>query len=68
MMIELLFVACVSLPHSECEERSMIFTDISPMTCMMGAQPELAKWIAAHPNYTVSRWQCRFVNPSEQEA
>jgi len=62
MMVQLLFVACTVLSQQSCEERSLIFTDITPMSCMMGAQPELARWVAEHPNWTVSRWRCSYVD------
>ncbi|WP_299964103.1 hypothetical protein [uncultured Roseobacter sp.] len=67
-MIELLFVACVATAPDECRERSLIFTDISPMQCMMGAQPELAKWAASHPNMEVKSWRCQTVSFAEREA
>lgn len=66
-MIELLFVTCLSTAPQQCEERSLLFTDISPMTCMLGAQPELAKWTESHPRYTVSGWKCRAVRPGEHD-
>jgi hypothetical protein len=66
-MIELLFVACLSTAPDQCQQRSLLFTDISPMTCMMGAQPELAKWTETHPRFRVAGWKCRLVDPSEQE-
>jgi len=65
-MIELVFVACFSVSNS-CEERSMVFTDVTPMTCMIGAQPELAKWVEEHPNWKVSRWSCRYVDRSQKD-
>ncbi|WP_417718732.1 hypothetical protein [Salipiger sp.] len=67
-MIELLFVACLSTAPDQCQERSLLFTDITPMTCMMGAQPELAKWTTTHPAFTVRGWKCRAVKPGEKEA
>lgn len=67
-MIELLFVACLAGDPEQCEQRSLLFTDISPSQCMMGAQPELAKWIATHPNETIKSWQCRMVSFAEREA
>ncbi|ARE39116.1 hypothetical protein RGUI_0975 [Rhodovulum sp. P5] len=66
MMVQLLFIACTGLSHPSCEERSMIFTDITPMTCVMGAQPELAKWAEEHPNWTVSRWRCGYINTAQK--
>ncbi len=67
-MIELLFVACLSGAPDDCQERSLIFTDISPMQCLMGAQPELAKWVETHPNQRIASWRCRAVSFSERDA
>jgi len=67
-MIELLFVACLSTAPDTCRERSLLYTDITPMTCAMGAQPELAKWVATHPNWTISRWKCQQVQTAERDA
>jgi len=67
-MVELLFIACLSSAPDECRERSLVFTDVTPMTCMMGAQPELAKWAEAHPKFTIKSWKCRTVSFAEAEA
>ena len=67
-MIELLFVACLATSPEDCRERSLVFTDITPMTCMMGAQPELAKWVHAHPNFVIQSWKCRQVSFAEMDA
>jgi hypothetical protein len=66
-MVELLFVACLSTQPATCEERSMLYNDITPMTCLMGAQPALADWVAGHPQYTISRWSCRSVRLGERD-
>ena len=67
-MIELFFVACLSSQPTACEERSLLYTEVTPMACMMGAQPELAKWATQHPRFTVTRWSCRTVRPGQTEA
>ncbi|ANT63467.1 MULTISPECIES: hypothetical protein [Roseobacteraceae] len=67
-MIELLFVACLSTAPDTCSERSLVYTDVTPMACMMGAQPELARWVEEHPNFTVNRWRCRVVGEGDIEA
>ena len=64
-MIELVFVACLVSAPTECQEQSLLDTDISPMTCMMAAQPQLAQWAEQHPTYTVGRWSCRFVTSAQ---
>lgn len=67
-MIELLFVACLSGAPDSCQQRSLLFTDITPMTCMMGAQPTLAKWVETHPNFTIQSWKCQMVSFAERDA
>ncbi|MCE6958186.1 hypothetical protein LAZ40_03850 [Cereibacter sphaeroides] len=67
-MIELAFLACLSAMPDACEERSLYYSDLTPMSCLMGAQPELAKWVVEHPRYRVARWSCRLKDPSEQDA
>ncbi|MFK7751786.1 MAG: hypothetical protein AB8B51_04485 [Sedimentitalea sp.] len=67
-MIELIFVACLSGAPQECKERSLLFRDVTASQCMMGAQPELAKWIASHPNQQIKSWMCRTVSFAERDA
>lgn len=67
-MIELLFVACVAGAPDHCQERSLLFTDISPMQCLMGAQPELAKWVESHPNEEIRSWRCQAVSFAVRDA
>lgn len=66
-MVELLFVVCLGASPAMCEERSLLYQDISPMTCLMGAQPALAEWVAGHPKWTVARWSCRPFRKGEHE-
>ncbi|MGQ0563892.1 MAG: hypothetical protein ACT4OK_02315 [Gemmobacter sp.] len=58
-MIELLFVACLSGSPAECEEKSVIYTDLASFACMMGAQRYLAEWVETHPNWEIASWKCR---------
>lgn len=67
-MIELLFVACLSTAPDECREQSLLYTDVTPMACMMGAQPQLAEWTNQHPGYTIERWKCRWAQTANQDA
>lgn len=67
-MIELMFVACLATAPEECSERSLLFTDVTPMMCLMGAQPELAKWVNQHPTYEIKSFKCRAVSFSERDA
>lgn len=58
-MIELLFVVCLTAQPDSCSERSLAFVGISPLRCVSGAPPELARWAEAHPAYRIARWRCR---------
>ena len=66
-MIELIFTACLRANIQHCEEKSLLYGDISTMNCLMGAQPELAKWIETHPHWTISKWKCQYLNVAEKE-
>lgn len=67
-MIELLFTACLSHDPDICLQRSLVYVDVTPMACIAGAQPELAKWSVAHPGYRIADWRCQVVSPTEVEA
>lgn len=67
-MIELVFTACLGLSQSTCEEQSLIYTDITPIACVMGAEPELAKWVETHPNWRIARWSCRYMDTTNRKA
>jgi hypothetical protein len=58
-MMELLFAACISGSPTDCEEKSLIYTDITTMSCMMQAQPQLAQWVETHPEWRIASWKCR---------
>ena len=58
-MSELLFVVCLLASPDVCEERSMQYLDVSPRSCVLAAQPELARWIGEHPGWRIRRWSCR---------
>ena len=66
-MIELLFVACLHSAPDLCREHSLIYVDITPMQCLMGAQPELAKWKETHPDERITSWRCRHVSTAERD-
>ena len=59
-MIELVFIVCLTANSEYCEERNLLFAEnMSPYTCMMQAQPQLAAWANEHPKWRVSKWSCR---------
>lgn len=59
-MIELVFIACLASNPATCEERALTFVNLPGlMACMMGAQPQLARWVEGHPKWRIERWRCR---------
>lgn len=68
-MISLVFVVCLAAQPDACEERSLAYLEpISPMECLMRAQPELAVWAEEHPVWRVRRWSCRSLAVREVKA
>jgi hypothetical protein len=64
-VIELIFLACLRTDALQCEERSKLYlADVGIMGCMVTAQAELALWSDSHPAFRVSRWSCRWADPS----
>lgn len=58
-MIALVFVACLQSSPTVCQEQNVLFTDqMTPMGCLMNAQPEMAKWKNTHPKWRISSFRC----------
>lgn len=60
-MLELLMTVCLLSDPSRCKDVPLTYSaeHLTPMQCMMGAQPEIAKWIDSHPKWTLKRWTCQ---------
>ena len=65
-MIELAFLVCLGGQPSVCERRAIQFADMPLMTCMIGAQAQLAQWQSEHPDWTIQRWSCQAVRPGRR--
>lgn len=57
--IELVITVCSILHGAQCSDKTLVFQDVSLLTCMVSAQPVIAEWQNVHPNYSVRNWQCR---------
>ena len=57
-MIELIIAACLSA--GTCQDFRSLYDarEISLLTCMTAAQPQIARWQAEHPLWRVSAWKC----------
>lgn len=60
-MLELLVSVCLISDPSRCKDVSLVYSaeNLTPMQCLLGAQPEIAKWVEAHPQWAPRRWTCQ---------
>jgi hypothetical protein len=67
VMIELLFVSCLSADPASCQNRSLVFVETNLLACMVHGQQVIARWIDSHPKETVQEWECRMVDRRKAE-
>ena len=60
-MIELFAAVCLIDNPITCKDVSLIYSAeaLTPMQCLMQAQPQVAKWIGEHPGWQIKRYSCR---------
>lgn len=60
-MIEIAAAVCLLAAPERCRDVTLTFDTetITPFTCMMYGQSELAQWTQAHPNWRIARFTCR---------
>jgi hypothetical protein len=60
-MIEVVAAACLLASPEHCRDVTLTFEAqaITPMSCMMNGQTELAKWTNEHPGWRIARFTCR---------
>lgn len=66
-MMELVFVVCLATAPADCREETLMFAGITPFTCMIGAQAQLAEWTNRNPGHEISGWKCRWRRTGEHE-
>lgn len=55
----LIISTCLISEPTNCRDVELIYEEMNPMQCMWGAQPEIAKWMEAHPKWTLKKWKCK---------
>lgn len=60
-MIELVVSVCLIAEPARCKDVNLVFDadSVTTMQCMMGAGPEIARWIGEHPKWQLKRWACQ---------
>lgn len=59
-MIELIISVCLISALGECKDVRLTYVEprLTAYGCLMGAQPQIAKWITGHPGWSVRKWRC----------
>ena len=60
-MIEIAAAVCMISAPERCHEIQISFDveNVSPASCMMLGQTQLAQWTVEHPNWRISKFTCR---------
>lgn len=59
-MIELVMSICLIAEPTKCKDVRLSFAEqnLTPHSCVMNGQIEIAKWIDTHPDWQVAKWGC----------
>lgn len=60
----LILSTCLAADPTKCKEVELIYEEMNSMQCMWGAQPEIAKYLEAHPKWTLKKWKCKTIDQS----
>lgn len=60
-MIELIMHVCLANQPTHCKEVAIQFNEdnLTPYTCVMKGQLEIAKWVQFNPQWNPMKWGCR---------
>ena len=67
-MIEFLLLACLGGLSGECRTDQMLLTDMTLVQCNNSAQLLAAGWSADHPDWWITRIECRPVGNAGTKA
>ena len=66
--VDLIILVCSLTNPASCREQHLLLqTQGSLNSCIMQAQPYLAKWIGDHPNYQIIRWHCEWPDAEDKK-
>ncbi len=59
-MIELVLSVCLVGQPNVCKDVRLTYVaaSVTPLQCLMGSQPQIARWTELHPKWAVKRWRC----------
>lgn len=66
-MIQLVLVFCLSAGSHACiENRPLLDNVLTPIGCMVAAQPIAADFLRSHPIYRLKSWRCEVGKPRQR--
>jgi hypothetical protein len=70
MLAQLILVYCLAADPSRCIEQRPIVEEpgLGLVGCVVGAQPEAARWLATHPGYVLARYRCELGSRSTERS
>jgi hypothetical protein len=68
MLVQLVPVYCLGADPSRCMEHRPMAAETAPglMSCVAGAQPGAARWLAEHPQFVRVRYRCEMGHKSTE--
>ncbi len=68
-MVQLVLIYCLMSDNKSCiEKRPLSEFPLTPMSCMISAQPIASEFLKEHPNYTLNSFRCEINKPAEKSA
>jgi hypothetical protein len=66
-LVDLIVVACSLANPSACRDYHLLFPSSGSLqSCIMQAEPYLAKWAGEHPGLQIMRWHCAWPGDEDQ--
>ncbi len=68
-MFELIISVCLLNTPETCKNVHLTYMGqiSTPYHCMNRGQPEMAKWLSHHPEWSIRKWRCGRVDVSRKE-
>ncbi len=68
-MVQLVLIYCLLADNKSCiEKRPVTELPLSPMECLIQAQPMAAAFLEEHPAYQLNSFRCEVNKPDEKSA
>jgi len=71
VLVQLVLTYCLVAEPMRCVDHRPISDPTSEAglhSCVLGAQPEAARWLTEHPGYELRRWRCEMGRREERAA